>query len=137
MSAYLGEIARIHATRAGTGEVSYYGALGKAVNAAGYRLKPAVFCVPNLRNRGAGFPDMGLFVATRGQAPEEWPEARAPERGVVEVDDIPADLSVICGRPSPRKVWRWSDQIACVHMSGLLSRSHMNAGQDGFRDKSS
>ncbi len=22
-------------------------------------------------------------------------------------------------------------------MSGLLSRSHMNAGQDGFRDKSS
>ena len=30
-----------------------------------------------------------------------------------------------------------SDQIACVHMSGLLSRSHMNAGQDGFRDASS
>src|SRR5260370_15529031 len=29
------------------------------------------------------------------------------------------------------------DQIACVHMSGLFARSHMNAGQDGFRDKSS
>jgi hypothetical protein len=29
------------------------------------------------------------------------------------------------------------DQIACVHMSGLSVRSHMNAGQDGFRDKSS
>jgi hypothetical protein len=28
------------------------------------------------------------------------------------------------------------DQIACVHMSGLLLRSHMNAGQDGFRDPS-
>jgi hypothetical protein len=27
-----------------------------------------------------------------------------------------------------------SDRIACVHMSGLLVRSHMNAGQDGFRD---
>ena len=26
------------------------------------------------------------------------------------------------------------DRIACVHMSGLLLRSHMNAGQDGFRD---
>lgn len=26
------------------------------------------------------------------------------------------------------------DQIACVHMSGLLVRSHMNAGQDGLRD---
>ena len=30
-----------------------------------------------------------------------------------------------------------SDQIACVHMFGLFSRSHMNAGQDGFRDASS
>jgi hypothetical protein len=29
------------------------------------------------------------------------------------------------------------DRIACVHMSGLLLRSHMNAGQDGFRDVSS
>jgi hypothetical protein len=29
------------------------------------------------------------------------------------------------------------DQIACAHMSGLLVRSHMNAGQDGFRDMGS
>ena len=29
------------------------------------------------------------------------------------------------------------DQIACTHMSGLSVRSHMNAGQDGFRDTSS
>jgi hypothetical protein len=29
------------------------------------------------------------------------------------------------------------NQIACVHMSGLSVRSHMNAGQDGFRDKGS
>ena len=29
------------------------------------------------------------------------------------------------------------DQIACAHMSGLLVRSHMNAGQDGFRDRGS
>jgi hypothetical protein len=29
------------------------------------------------------------------------------------------------------------DQIACVHMSGLSLRSHMNAGQDGFRNASS
>src|ERR1039457_3245208 len=44
----------------------------------------------------------------------------------------------ICGRPSPRKVFlQCFDQIACVHMSGLFVRSHMNAGQDGFRDESS
>src|SRR5665213_3075023 len=44
----------------------------------------------------------------------------------------------ICGQPPPRKVFlQCFDQIACVHMSGLLVRAAMNAGQDGFRDESS
>jgi hypothetical protein len=44
----------------------------------------------------------------------------------------------ICGRPPPRKVFcSGFDRIACVHMSGLSMRSHMNAGQDGFRDEGS
>ena len=103
LSDYLAEIARIRATRAGTGEISYYGALTGALNAAGERLKPRVFCVPNLRNRGSGFPDMGLFVAARGMPLEDWPEVRAPERGVVEVDDIPADLSVKAGSAQVRR----------------------------------
>jgi hypothetical protein len=30
-----------------------------------------------------------------------------------------------------------ADRIACDHMSGLLMRSHVTAGQDGFRDGSS
>jgi Type ISP C-terminal specificity domain/N-6 DNA Methylase len=94
LSDYLGEIARIRATRAGTGEISYYGALTGALNARGEKLKPRVFCVPNLRNRGAGFPDMGLFAGASVHAPDEWPSGRPPERGVIEVDDIPADLSV-------------------------------------------
>jgi hypothetical protein len=39
--------------------------------------------------------------------------------------------------PSSQGVLQCFDQIACVHMSGLFVRSHMNAGQDGFRDASS
>ncbi len=39
--------------------------------------------------------------------------------------------------PSSQGVLQCFDQIACVHMSGLLVRSHMNAGQDGFRDMGS
>ena len=34
--------------------------------------------------------------------------------------------------PSSQGVLQCFDQIACVHMSGLFVRSHMNAGQDGF-----
>jgi hypothetical protein len=39
--------------------------------------------------------------------------------------------------PSSQGVWQRFDQIACIHMSGLSMRSHMNAGQDGFRDTGS
>jgi len=39
--------------------------------------------------------------------------------------------------PSWQDVFQCFDQIACIHMSGLFARSHMNAGQDGFRDVSS
>jgi hypothetical protein len=39
--------------------------------------------------------------------------------------------------PSSQGLLQRFDQIACVHMSGLLMRSHMNAGQDGFRDTNS
>jgi hypothetical protein len=39
--------------------------------------------------------------------------------------------------PSLQGVLQCFDQIACVHMSGLFVRSHMNTGQDGFRGKSS
>lgn len=46
---------------------------------------------------------MGLFVVTRGHAPEDWPEAHSPERGVVEVDDIPADLSIKSGSAQVRR----------------------------------
>lgn len=94
LSDYLAEIARVHATRAGTNEMSYYPALSGALNAIGASLKPKVFCVSNLANKGAGFPDLGLFAGTHRTPPDAWPTGRPPERGVVEVDDIPADLSI-------------------------------------------
>ncbi len=103
LSDYLSEIARIRGTRAGTGEISYYGALTGALNAAGELVKPRVFCVPNLSGKRAGFPDMGLFVAARGLALDDWPDARRPDRGVVEVDDIPAPIGVKTGSDQVRR----------------------------------
>ncbi|WP_210204225.1 hypothetical protein, partial [Allosediminivita pacifica] len=38
---------------------------------------------------------------------------------------------------SPQEYSDDFDRIACVHMSGLLVRSNMNAGQDGFRNMGS
>jgi hypothetical protein len=39
--------------------------------------------------------------------------------------------------PAHKRFGSSFDQIACFHMSDLFSRSHMNVGQDGFRDSSS
>ena len=111
LSDYLSAIARVHETRAGTGEMSYYPALAGALNGIGGGLKPRVFCVPNLRNTGAGFPDIGLFAGLGAAAPAEWPEGRPPDRGVVEVDDIPAPLSVKLGS---RQVADYLDRYGLV-----------------------
>lgn len=78
-------------------------ALEFAAGNLGESVQPRAFRVPNLRNRGSGFPDMGLFVAARGMPLEDWPEARAPERGVVQMDDISADLSVKSGSTQVRR----------------------------------
>jgi hypothetical protein len=93
---YLGEIARVRATGAGTAETSYYSALQSAFNSVGSHLKPKVFCVSQLANRrGAGHPDFGLF--SQEQLPRgglaNWTEAlEIPARGVVEAKGVEADL---------------------------------------------
>jgi hypothetical protein len=50
---------------------------------------------------------------------------------------IRTDLAAYVDDPLLASVLAVIDRIACVHMFGLLSRSHMNAGQDGFRDSCS
>ena len=85
------------------GEISYYGALTGGLDASEQALKPRVFCVPNLSGRRAGFPDMGLFVAARGQPLDDWPDARRPERGVVVIDDILAAIGVKTGSDQVRR----------------------------------
>jgi hypothetical protein len=47
----------------GVSELSYYPALRALLEEAGSGLKPKVRCFINLKNRGAGLPDGGLFTA--------------------------------------------------------------------------
>ena len=97
LAAYLGEVARVHATGAGTAETSYYGALQGVLNTIGAELHPRIYCLSQMSGGIAGFPDFGLFVEqqfSRGQ-PVGWSAGGpAPERGAIEADDIPASLAV-------------------------------------------
>jgi hypothetical protein len=54
-----------------------------------------------------------------------------------DVEDRPDGVVHMWTALSSQGVLQRFDQISCVHMSGLLVRSHMNAGQDGCRDRGS
>ena len=91
LAAYLSEVARVHATGAGTGETSYYGALQGVLNTIGAELNPHIYCLSQMSGGSAGYPDFGLFVEqqfSRGQAVSWTAGGPAPERGVIEAGDI-------------------------------------------------
>ncbi len=82
--AYFEALRQVRASGGTTGELSTYPALSNLLNAVGAALKPKVFCVSQLAQRGAGHPDMGLYAAK--QAPKgQLHEGQIPECGVVEV----------------------------------------------------
>ena len=46
-----------------TDERSLYVPLANLLNAVGGTLRPKVFCVQDLANQGAGYPNFGLYTA--------------------------------------------------------------------------
>lgn len=77
-------------------ETSGYPALSKLLNAVGDSLKPKITAVIHPSNNGAGIPDGGLFSAK--ELKKHGPDSPAlfqlkPERGVIEVKALEADLS--------------------------------------------
>lgn len=60
---YLRELRDARATGEAVKETSFYPALSNLLNAAGASLNPKVRAVINLKTRGAGLPDGGLFTA--------------------------------------------------------------------------
>lgn len=102
---YLDAIARIRATAAGTAETSYYPAIERVLNEVGSRLKPAVFCLAQPAGRAAGIPDFGLFEQPQFRRGEgrTWHAGIAPERGVVEVKGVGANIGVLIASTQVRE----------------------------------
>ncbi len=94
---YLSELRDIHATGAGVPETSYYPALANLFNAVGQTLKPAVRCVMNLKEQGAGMPDGGLFTADQFErkGDTEAVTGQLPARGAIEAKPPSKDVRAI------------------------------------------
>jgi hypothetical protein len=87
LATYLQELSLIKSSGAGVEETSGYTALSNLLNEVGKTLKPRVRCIINLRNKGAGLPDGGLFSPDQFQrASEAEPlPGQLPSRGAIEV----------------------------------------------------
>ena len=104
---YLKDLIEIRSTGAGVPETSYYPALSNLLNEVGRGLSPAVRCVINLANRGAGNPDGGLFTASqfrtgKASAPKV---GQLPERGVIEVKPTSDDAWVVASGEQVSRYW--------------------------------
>ncbi len=104
VEAYFADLARIRASGGGTGELSNYTPLANLLNAVGAALKPKVFCVGNLADRGAGHPDFGLFAAKQVQKGRPR-EGQAPERGAVEVKPADDDAWLTADSAQVSRYW--------------------------------
>ncbi|MGI9057426.1 MAG: type ISP restriction/modification enzyme [Ktedonobacteraceae bacterium] len=91
---YLRELLDIHRSGEAVKETSYYGPLSNLFNEIGKTLKPKVSCIINIKNRGAGIPDGGLFTAEQLQkvTDTEPHKGLVPARGVIEIKGTSEDV---------------------------------------------
>ena len=107
----MAEIGAIRATGANVPETSFYPALANLLNAVGQDLSPKVRCVINLRNRGAGIPDGGLFTAdqfkrrARDEDSADPFGGLLPARGAIEAKAPDADLNALAESEQVGKYW--------------------------------
>ncbi|ALA59438.1 hypothetical protein [Nitrospira moscoviensis] len=71
LETYLKELRDIRSSGEVVNETSYYGPLATLLNEVGKSLKPKVRCIINIKDRGAGLPDGGLFTQDQFQKATE------------------------------------------------------------------
>jgi hypothetical protein len=123
LNQYLREMLRIHATGAATPETSFYPAIAAAFQQAGKKLDPAVHVVLNTRNRGSGIPDGAIFLRRSLSGLEgldEFDDQSAPERGVVEIKGLDADVEKIATTKQVQKYLNRYGQVLVTNYRDFL-----------------
>jgi hypothetical protein len=126
---YLEGLRRINLTGEAVAETSYYGQLEGLLNEVGNTLTPAVTCVLTTKNRGAGVPDGGLFIARHAvaEAGDSALLARAPERGVMEVKGVAQDVTRVADSAQVKRYLnRYGKVLVCTYREFLVIRLDSN-----------
>jgi hypothetical protein len=113
LETYLAHVRVIRASGQAVDETSYYPALSNLLNAVGESLKPRVHCIINLKNRGAGLPDGGLFTHEQIQSNPDigFLDGTLPARGVIEAKSTSDDAWVIAASEQVSRYWGKYKQV--------------------------
>jgi hypothetical protein len=95
--------------------------LAALFNEIGKTLKPKVRCIINLKNRGAGLPDGGLFTPDQFQktATEPLP-GTIPARGVIEVKPVSVDAWLTADGEQVSRYWGKYRQVLVTNLKDFL-----------------
>ncbi len=104
VEAWFADLRRLRASGGATDERSSYVPLANLLNAVGGALKPKVFCIIELADRGSGHPDMGLYAAKQVRKGKPR-HGQIPERGVVEVKSAKIALGTCEVREQVNGYW--------------------------------
>lgn len=137
VEAYLREVADIRRSGAGVAETSYYPALAALFNAVGDGLRPRVRCIVNLRNRGAGIPDGGLFTADQFQrgSEAEWSEGLTPARGVLEVKGTSENVEAVAASEQVDRYFGFYRQVLVTNLWDFLLVGRAFAGNKDNQER--
>jgi len=113
LETYLRELREIRSSGQALPETSYYPALSNLFNEIGKQLKPRVRCIINIRNRGAGLPDGGLFTPDQFQnaSGSEPLAGQTPSRGVIEVKSTRDDAFLTSETKQVSRYWDKYGQV--------------------------
>lgn len=122
VESYLRELVRIHSSGAAVEETSYYPALSNLLNEIGKEIKPQVTCIMNLANRGAGFPDGGLFTQDQfqGESAGESMLRLLPARGVIEVKGTGDDAFLTAEGEQVCRYWEKYNQVLVTNLRDFV-----------------
>jgi hypothetical protein len=126
---YFQELREIRSSGAGVKETTYYTALANLLDEVGKTLKPRVRCIQQLRNLGAGNPDMGLYSADQFPKNSSVPvEGGPPSRGVIEIKSTSEDAWVVADDKQVTKYWGRYNQVLVTNYRDfvLVGRDAVN-----------
>ena len=126
LEAYLTALREIRSSGEAVVETSYYPALINLLDEFGKSLKPKVRCISQLKNRGVGSPDLGLF--TEDQLKKRGKEESLPQnpaRGVIEIKPTSSDAWLTADGEQVSRYWGKYRQVLVTNY-----RDFVFVGQD-------